>query len=268
MERVESGPPGVGGPWLVRPRFLLPAIVALVAAVASLLVNRVSEQWQPAVGSLRSSTDLAFVPLCVFACRYYELARFTAVRRSGWALACAVAAAVMLFVMPSFEEFWRSRLLFIYLLLAMTVSLFARQRQLQRSGGEGTQPDWPFGGLLALVGAIALDSGFGLMRAESGPWEWAIGLGGITVLWLQTRRHVWFPALACIWVLGQVTRSYVTTFNLYFLLGFPLATLTTRGGVYGSWVPAIALMRRALSWVTSIDRHSIASPARRARLVT
>jgi len=32
---------------------------------------------------------------------------------------------------------------------------------------------------------------------------------------------------ACLWLIGQLTGSYVSAFNLYFLLGYPLTTLTT-----------------------------------------
>jgi hypothetical protein len=175
------------------------AVIAGLAAVAT--------QFSPA----ESSVDVLMLPLAVLAIRFFELARFKLVHRSGWLLVYSVWSMLGAALSAKWDGPWRWSLSFLIATFVLGAALFVQQRQEQfamlraneqRPDQDGE--DWALGGLLALVFVLLLVSVLEMAGAGISMWGWASGLLALPLLWLQLVRSPRFPVLAGLWLLANV----------------------------------------------------------------
>lgn len=180
-----------------RPQFVLPAAVAF----ASCLVFLFTDTWP---------STFFLVPAAVLGCRYYELARYRAVHRSGllFVLILLCSFASILWTMEHrLGEILPLELALAGAWLGLGACLFFVQSRLQQGRGSHVlpypyecEPCWAFGGFLAILPVIFLVGfGNGLVAWRS-PLTMLWGLCGVALLVLQVRRHGLFPRLTLAWL--------------------------------------------------------------------
>src|SRR5262249_33666607 len=137
-------PARIAPPRFVRPAFLAPAALAATMALLAIAVPRAEP-----------TAALAFACLGL-AVRFFELARFHAVHRSGWllllALCCAIAAGVQGCDWRTPSGPWLA-LPAAVLTIGLVVWLFVAQRRRHDPTQDGA--DWPLGGFLLVVALLA-----------------------------------------------------------------------------------------------------------------
>jgi hypothetical protein len=176
-------------PYFVRPGFLVAAALAATVAILNIAV------WDLGL-------DLACLGLAV---RFFELARFRAVHRSGWLLLLALWSAIVTGV-QGFERRTPSgpwlALPAAVLTIALAVSLFVAQRRRHDPTQDGA--DWPLGGFLlaialAFFGFVCWPLAF-LFRGQAGdahaPGAVLLTAMCAVLLALQFGRNRWFPRIA------------------------------------------------------------------------
>lgn len=186
------------GPDWVRPGFLVAAAFASLAALAVLC------------GPEPAALAPLCVPFAVLALRFFELARFRLVHRSGWLLLLVPWTALSVVAEHSLETQWIWRVPAAVVAIGLLVFLFVKQRSLQlalrKSGQQRPDQDgedWALGGLLALVFLLHVARVVALFLEPQRPEHWLLGLCALPLLWLQLTRSRRFPDLAGLfWILA------------------------------------------------------------------
>jgi hypothetical protein len=172
-------------PRFVRPQHLVPAALALALAIPLTAADR--------------TTRLAILalPALLLAARFYELARFEAVHRSGFLLLLtgwnALSASLLAADKLVGAALWGA-IAAAALLLVLAGYLFAVQRRLHDARQDGA--DWAFGGFLAWFGAGSVFLVLAPLVEGPAARTLALAAAAAVLLWLQVRRHPWFPRLA------------------------------------------------------------------------
>lgn len=197
-------------PPLARPHFALFEALALGTSLLLLL----APTWPLFLG---------FVPMFLLACRYHELAYYSAVRRSRWLLLLVLvtASATVAWTIghPSGPTAILVHVTFAVVLLAAGSHIWSTQQRLARAGGRHVQVDggdeeaplWFCGGLLAAMPTLfvlGFVSGFLSWRS---PLFLAWGIAALPLLVLQLRCHPAFPRAAIAWLVAFFVMEVVLT---------------------------------------------------------
>ena len=175
----------------VRPGQLGLAAIALIAGGVSL--------WLPTVSVLG-------LPLLLSAVRFFELARFRLVHRSGWLLVASLYFASPLILNVPWLSAMEIGYLALFVLLGIVLFVQQRDHQLamrQANMQSATQDgeDWALGGILALPAMVLFVVSLSGMMAYTELLALAAAASALLLLWLQLTRCWRFPGLMRSWLL-------------------------------------------------------------------